>query len=343
MSRSWSQLQGNRSARAQEDFSHFPPGNLDSKHAAAIRAENPLPSSLYLFTKDDFMRMGHKLDRLTEENQELKEKTLRLESELIRFQSQQFQQGLGRSGSALKSTTPNKGKVFHFPSPRKVVSTLGPSVISADPEMQNAEELEEIPNPPHAGLESLKTLSEQRLRDYIRVLESYILSLDVYARPHPPELHYLLEGRKVENKHIDMVGKEYVGQALAGKPSGRGKLSSPGHIIEGEFLNGKPHGKVVITRDEYREKCRFVYGLKQGYYEKAYRDGGFESGCLVDGLSQGPKKVVHPDGSLEYLSMHSGVVVGVSLKLSRDKTQIEIVDRTGAHLIKHLYKKKLQQ
>lgn len=341
MSRDWAL---ERSAGNQGYFSHFPAQKSESNRLQpATIPVTASPSSLYLFTKEDFVRMGHQLDKLTDQNQELKDKLLRLEGELLHFQSQQFQQSLGRSSTPQKSKLSSPLKAFSVPSPRKVISTLATSSVPAEGEVNPGGEAQLDGTAAHVGLDSLKALSEQRLREYIRVLESYILTLDIHAQPHPPELRYLLEGRRVQNKHIDMAGKEYVGQALAGKPSGHGKLCSPGHIIEGEFLNGKPHGKVLVTRDEYREKCRFVYGTKQGYYEKAYRNGGFESGCLVDGLSQGPKKFVHSDGSLEYLSMHAGSVVGVSIKLSRDKTQIEVVDRTGSHLIRHTYKKKLQQ
>ena len=341
MSRTRSQHITIKSEQPREEFSHYPAEQIETFRDLNAGLGNSTPSSLFQFTREDFYRMGHKLDRTVEENEELKEKVLRLKSELASVKRGTLQETLAK-GTPTRSPSPLTGRTFTIPFPRRVLSTIHASQAPEDYLQQGVETVNKLEDEdPHIGLAALKDFSEHRLREYIRVLESYILTLDIYAKPHPPELKYLLEGRRVNNKHIDMGGREYVGQSIAGKPSGKGKLASPGNILEGSFLDGKPHGKITITKDDHREKCNFVYGIKQGFYEKHYKDGSFESGCLVDGISVGSKKIVHADGSLEYLSVHEGKAVGVSIKLSRDKTQIEVTDRTGAHLIRHLYKKKL--
>jgi hypothetical protein len=298
------------------------------------------PSSMYQFNLEDFTRMAHRLNKITQDNEALKERVVRLEYELSRFRSSRFRESFTAS-SPSKTGKQTPDKIFGSPVAKRVMSMIQPIAGLAQPIEEHLQpQLVEGDQDNHAGLDCLERLTESRLRNYIQKLEAYIFTLDIYARPHPAELNYLLESRKIPMKHIDMGGKEYIGQALAGKPSGKGKMSSPGQIMEGYFLAGVPHGMQTISKDEYREKCTFVNGVKQGYYEKHYRDGSFESGCLVDGLSCGCKKIIHPDGSLEYQTVHNGKLVGISMRLSKSKCTLEVFDRTGAYPSSQTYKKK---
>jgi protein tyrosine phosphatase len=114
--------------------------------------------------------------------------------------------------------------------------------------------------------------------------------------PHPKENE--LNNLKDKEKIIENDWA-YVGQCCNGKPEGIGMLYlRNGTLIVGQFLQGKPHGKVSIERPDFRD---YEGDVKEGVvhgFGCAWKDGGVYEGYWEQGKPHGLGVLKEADGTV---------------------------------------------
>ena len=111
--------------------------------------------------------------------------------------------------------------------------------------------------------------------------------------------------KSVESKRTLENGDVYEGDFVNGKPHGKGKLTNEnGGVYEGYFIDGEPHGKGKYTysggsfyegdyvKGERTGKGKFIYGGDTAFHGDVY-EGDFSNGKFF-----GKGKYTHADGSV---------------------------------------------
>ena len=76
------------------------------------------------------------------------------------------------------------------------------------------------------------------------------------------------------------------------------KQYETGGIYEGEFLEGKQHGKGKYSLPNgYQYEGDWKEGKIEGFGKATYPDGSFYEGTFIDGQHSGEGKIIFPDGS----------------------------------------------
>lgn len=94
----------------------------------------------------------------------------------------------------------------------------------------------------------------------------------------------------------------YSGQCFSGEPSGRGHFENPaqGTVYDGEFVIGKFHGQGRLTRPGYVYEGQFMDSLANGRGKEVLETGEQYEGDFTRGLREGngTLRMTEPDGSV---------------------------------------------
>lgn len=161
----------------------------------------------------------------------------------------------------------------------------------------------------------------------ISILEDYCMNIDHHHISPPDTLSYMFDKVHDTIKYDD--GK-YVGDTIRGVPSGVGTRvwSESGDSWKGEFVNGKMHGKGVLTfkrNPPYtRHECRYL-GKIYGLLVSKYDDGRVKSGPWVNHKEEGVHKWVYPNGKLQLVEHKAGKFDGLSITLNPKNKTIDLL------------------
>lgn len=164
------------------------------------------------------------------------------------------------------------------------------------------------------------------LKEKIRILEEYVLSLDWPDVQHPDALSYLFkptQGTYSEDEY------KYSGELIRGKANGKGKKTfDNGDTSEGFSVDGWTHGltKFTAKEDGYVQECRCIHGTPLGPFTRVYKNGDKESGCFKDGETHGVLKQVKKNGEVFYRNYVDGQEEGQVIHVWPEKKVVRICE-----------------
>lgn len=157
------------------------------------------------------------------------------------------------------------------------------------------------------------------LEDLKSSFEKYVMKLDWTIESPPSLLEYLFKFQ-LDCSKSPGLNTRYAGKVLGGKPNGPGTLTTEDYVIEGVFLNGKPHG-VCTVHDKKREiqgTVGFKHGTQEGMFDwSSALDGKtfYHRGFAVDNKTEGPSYMIKANGDVEFSLFEAGMLEGESVTI----------------------------